>query len=207
MDLPTLAMLSYTPGQITLNSDERWLRVDHAAADEIDAVLRQEPFSTPRVYNRFAQARTLRSDPVALGTLGALSLGFVAAAIFASVGFAVSAAVSARERLTEFALLRALGLSPRQLAGWLSLEHSVLVAFSLLMGTALGLLLAWLVLPLIAITQAARRAIPDVIVVYPWRSIVGLELAVTLVLVAVVAVLTMVLRRIGLGTLLRIGEE
>jgi hypothetical protein len=67
--------------------------------------------------------------------------------------------------------------------------------------------LAWLVLPLIAITQAARRAIPDVIVVYPWRSIVGLELAVTLVLVAVVAVLTMVLRRIGLGTLLRIGEE
>lgn len=207
VDLPTLAMLSYTPGQNPLTSDERWLRVDNDRSDELDAALRLEPYSSARVFNRFEQAATLRSDPVALGTLGALSLGFVAAAIFASVGFAVSAAVSARERLTEFALLRALGLSPRQLVGWLSLEHSVLVAFSLIMGTVLGLLLAWLVLPLIAITQAARQAVPGVIVVYPWLDILALELSVTFILIVVVIVMTTVLRRIGLGTLLRIGEE
>jgi ABC-type lipoprotein release transport system permease subunit len=207
MDLPTLAMLSYTPGQATLTSGERWMSVDDARAEEIDATLRLAPYSTAKVFNRFEQATTLRSDPVALGTLGALSLGFVAAAIFAAVGFTVSAAVSARERLTEFALLRALGLSPRQLAGWLSLEHSMLVVFSLVMGTILGLLLAWLVLPLIAITQAATQAVPDVIVVYPWLAILALELAITIVLVIVVVVMTSVLRRIGLGTLLRIGEE
>lgn len=207
MDLPTLAMLSYTPGQATLTSGERWISVDDAQAGEIDETLRLAPYSTAKVFNRFEQAATLRSDPVALGTLGALSLGFVAAAIFAAVGFAVSAAVSARERLTEFALLRALGLSSRQLAGWLSLEHSALVAFSLLMGTILGLLLAWLVLPLIAITQAATQAVPDVIVVYPWLDILALELVIALILVIVVIVMTTVLRRIGLGTLLRIGEE
>ena len=93
------------------------------------------------------RARSLRTDPVALGIIGALAIGFVAAAMFAVVGFIVSAAVSARERVTEFALLRALGLSSVQLSSWLSLENAVLAGVSLVTGSLLGLVIAWVVLP------------------------------------------------------------
>ncbi len=103
-------------------------------------------------------------------------LGFVAAAIFAGIGFAVNAAVSARERLVEFALMRAVGLSNRQLIAWLGLENALLVIFGLVGGTVLGITLAWLVLPLIAITQDATVAVPGVIVIYPWQTILWLEL-------------------------------
>ena len=72
--------------------------------------------------------RALATDPVALGIIGVLGIGVVAAGLFAVVGFIVSAAVSARERVTEFALLRALGLSSSQLSGWLSLENATLAA-------------------------------------------------------------------------------
>jgi ABC-type antimicrobial peptide transport system permease subunit len=150
---------------------------------------------------------SLRTDPVALGILGALSLGFVAAALFAAIGFAVSSAVSARERLTEFALLRALGLSTRQLSSWLSLENGLLVAFSLASGTALGLVMAYFILPLVSLTQAAAQTIPDITVVIPWRSVLILEGTSLVALVIVVLVLATMLRRIGLGSSLRLGEE
>jgi ABC-type antimicrobial peptide transport system permease subunit len=131
----------------------------------------------------------------------------VAAAVFATVGFAVSATVSARERLVEFALVRALGLSRRQLAAWLSLEQGVLVVLSLLLGTLVGVLLTAVVLPLITLTQGGQPAVPPVLVRYPWTVILALEIGVVAVLAAVVTAMTVLLRRIGLGSLLRMGED
>jgi ABC-type antimicrobial peptide transport system permease subunit len=156
---------------------------------------------------REERTRELRTDPVALGTLGALSLGFSAAAIFAVIGFVSSAAVGARERMTEFALLRAIGLSSRQLAGWLLIENGFLVALSLLGGTLLGFLLSWLILPLITVNREAEQVFPSLIVIIPWRTIFMLEALILLTLLVVSAVMALVLRRVGLGTALRIGEE
>jgi len=131
----------------------------------------------------------------------------VAAAVFASVGFAVSATVSARERLTEFALLRALGLSNPQLGAWLAIEQAALVALSLGLGTAIGLLLSWLALPLISVTQVGTVPIPSLTVQYPWSTILLLELAVVGSLAVIVTVLITLLRRLGLGSLLRLGVD
>jgi ABC-type antimicrobial peptide transport system permease subunit len=131
----------------------------------------------------------------------------VAAAVFATVGFAVSATVSARERLKEFALLRALGLSPKQLVSWLSLEQGVLVVLSLALGTLVGFVLTALVLPLVSLTQTGANTIPEVIILFPWEIVLKLELAVLAILGLTVLVMTALLRRIGLGSLLRLGDE
>jgi hypothetical protein len=186
---------------------EYWLAVDDDNAEAAAEALREIPFSSTLVAPQHERARILRTDPVALGMIGALSIGFVAAIVFALIGFVTSAAVSVRERLTEFALLRAIGLSPRQLAGWLLLEHGFLLVVSLVFGTLLGLLLSWLVLPQISVTQAATRAFPSVVIVIPWGTVTLLELAAVTTLVLVSGLLALLLRRIGLGTLLRIGED
>jgi ABC-type antimicrobial peptide transport system permease subunit len=144
---------------------------------------------------------------VALGIIGALAIGFVAAALFAVLGFVVSAAVSARERVGEFALLRAIGLSPAQLSSWLSLENAVLAAVSLAAGTALGLLMVWLVLPFVTVTQGGATPYPPVRVAVPWASILVLEAVAVVTLVTTVLVLAWLLRRIGLAAVLRTGEE
>ncbi|HQX62466.1 MAG TPA: FtsX-like permease family protein, partial [Thermomicrobiales bacterium] len=170
-------------------------------------VVDASPFFTWKRQSRDQRTTTLQTDPVALGIIGALSVGFIAAILFATVGFVVSAAVSAHERLTEFALLRALGLSPRQLSGWLSLENGLLVMISVIGGTILGLGLAWLILPFVTLTQSASEIVPGIIVVIPWSWIILLELAVVGLLAVVVTVLGLLLRRIGLGGLLRLGEE
>jgi hypothetical protein len=71
----------------------------------------------------------------------------------------------------------------------------------------IGIILTAFVLPLVTLTQSGRPALPDVIVTYPWPAIAGLELAVVAVLALIVAVMTVLLRRVGLGSLLRLGEE
>jgi hypothetical protein len=207
VDFPTLVMEQFETGGRVLDDEEWWLATSPGMSEKVASVLSNSPYSSPRVDTRAARMATLRTDPVALGIIGALSLGFVAAALFAAIGFAVSSAVSARERLTEFALLRALGLSTRQLTSWLSLENGLLIAFSLIAGTALGLVLAYFILPLVSLTQAATQTIPEINVVVPWRSVLILEGTSLAALVIVVVVLATLLRRIGLGSSLRLGEE
>lgn len=206
-DLQTLMTQRYLVDGRVLTSEEWWVSAGSEQVPAVVDALQSAPFFSTRVEDRFDRGATLQSDPVALGIIGALSLGFVAAILFAAIGFAVSAAVSARERLTEFALLRALGLSPKQLSSWLSLENGLLVLISLVGGTLLGVLMAWLILPLVSLTQAAARTMPEVIVVVPWGSIFWLEVATIVILLVVVVVLTLALRRVGLGSLLRLGEE
>jgi ABC-type antimicrobial peptide transport system permease subunit len=206
LDLPTFQMMGYEPGYGLAAVDEYWLATNGEVDDAVTD-LRSPPINTFRANTIESLTDRLVSDPVALGTIGALTVGFVAAAIFAAVGFAVSATVSARERLIEFALLRALGLSPRQLGWWLILEQGVLVLVSLILGTLIGIVLTAYLLPLVTLTQGGRPAVPDVIVVYPWATVTWLELAVVGVLGAIVTVLTTVLRRVGLGSMLRLGED
>jgi ABC-type antimicrobial peptide transport system permease subunit len=144
---------------------------------------------------------------VALGIIGALTLGFVATSLFAIVGLTVSTAVAARQRRTEFALLRALGLSGRQLATTLWLENGSLVLVSLAAGTTLGLVIGWLVLPFVTVTQRATAPVPPVIVHVPWDGILLLDLGSAAALGIAVLLIGGVLRRLGVGSVLRMGED
>lgn len=207
VDLPTLEMVKFQSDGNMLGTGEWWIATTPGRRGAVANALELPPYSSPEVASRVERGQSLLADPVALGIIGVLSLGFVAAGLFAALGFAVSAAVSAWDRLTEFALLRALGLSPRQLSSWLSLENGLLVGVSLAGGTALGLLLAWLILPLVSLTQQASRTVPEVIVVVPWRSVVVLEAVSLAALALAIGAMAAMLRRIGLGSILRLGGE
>ena len=206
-DLPTVTALGFAPGREIPEPLEQWLAVAPDRADEIAVTLRGEPFYSPTVQGRAGRTAALLADPLALGTIGALLLGFIAAALVAILGFALNAAITARERQAEFALLRALGLHPRQLIATLSLEQGITVALSLFGGVLLGLLLARLVLPLVSLTQAGVAAVPSTQVIVPWLTIILLVGGLLVALVGAAAILGALLRRTGLGGALRVAEE
>ena len=199
-------MVGLTPTGRLAGPEEYWLAVS-GSPDEVSSVLMSEPFNSLDVRSRSAKFSALASDPVALGIIGALALGFIAAATFAAIGFAVSATVSARERLTEIALLRALGLSPAQLGRWLAGEQAMLVLVSIGLGTSIGLLLTAVILPLVSLTQSGDPAFPPVEVLFPWDQILRLDIAILITLGIVVLAMTFTMRRIGLGSALRMGED
>ncbi|MBT8217052.1 MAG: ABC transporter permease, partial [Acidimicrobiia bacterium] len=90
IDLPSLQMMTYEPGGDIRSADEWWLAVLEEDIAPVASALAAPPYESPGVEDRLTRARTLKSNPVALGTIGALSIGFVAAVVFAAMGFAVS---------------------------------------------------------------------------------------------------------------------
>lgn len=186
---------------------EWWLSVDPAKETQVATALRNAPFVPDAVVVRTELASALATDPVQLGLIGALGLGAVAAVAFAAIGFVVSAVLAASERVGEFALLRALGLSARQLSGWLTLESAALLVVGLVVGGGLGFGMAWLVLPFATLTASGALPVPTPQVIVPWDALTpGVWLALGLLVVSVFIVRRELLR-VHLSDVLRARDE
>ncbi|MBB5080279.1 ABC transporter permease [Nonomuraea endophytica] len=157
--------------------------------------LRHAPAWGASVVDLPSQAAKLRDDPLAAGLEGALTLGFAAALAFAVLGFLVSAAVAARERAGELAILRALGMSGRQLFWLLAVEQAFVIGLAMGAGIGLAVVVGYLVVPHIVLTGQAAAVVPAVTPVFPWWATLAMAVAVCLVLFGVVAGLAGSLRR------------
>jgi hypothetical protein len=213
LDLPTFSLARFAVDGTAIEADEWWVATNATAsngrpvAEAIQQARAGGPLGGAQVLSREATRDRLVSDPIALSTIGALSLGFVVAGLFAVIGLAVSAAVSARQRKTEFALLRALGLAPNQLSGWLWLENLSVILISIPAGTLLGLVICWVVLPFVTLTQSGGVPFPPVVVDVPWASVFVLEAISVAALAITLLALTRWMRGLGVGSVLRMGED
>ncbi|MDT7842258.1 ABC transporter permease [Streptomyces justiciae] len=169
---------------------EWWLETDRPSS--VAAALRARPDLDPaQVVVRDEIAEELRDDPFGAGPEAAFTAAAGVAAALAALGFAVSATGSLRERDTEFAVLRALGAPRRRLARTIAVEQGVLVTLALIVGAALGTVLARAVIPLVVLTTDATRPVPDVLVELPAGQVALLLAAVAVPPLAVTAVLAL----------------
>lgn len=186
---------------------EWWIAVRDGDTSAAAEELKRHPEWDQTVVDRSALTAQLRDDPLAGGLQGALILGFAAALVFALIGFLVNAVVAARERTAEFAVLRALGTSFRQILGLLAVEQAFMIGLSLATGTALAVLIARLVVPHIVLTGQATAVTPPVALDIPWAPTAALLAGLAVLLFAIVAVLAAALRRQDLASTLRVGED
>ncbi|MBA2265547.1 MAG: ABC transporter permease [Chloroflexi bacterium] len=205
LDLGGFALATYARSGEDLFADEWWLSVTDEAAAVV--ALDADPYSVETLTSRTGRTAELTDDPVALGVIGALAIGSIAALIVAIIGFVVSAVVSTRERLGEFALLRALGLSTAQLSAWLAFENAFLLAAGIVGGAGLGVLLSWLVLPFVTLTREARAVVPPVLVQIPWLAIGVVHLLAVAALAVAVVAIGGILRRVPVSGVLRAGQD
>jgi FtsX-like permease family protein len=171
-----------------------WLKTAPGQTVHVAHALRENA-AVGSVLVRDELADQLRSDPLTAGPRGALTAIALAAAVLAGAGCAVSAARAAEEREPEFAILRALGASPRRLARVLAAEQGVLLTLALGVGLLLGVLSTRLLIPLLVLTGEGTTARPEPLVLLPPGALAAL-LAAVLALPVLVAV----------GTALRRGD-
>ncbi|MEV5324903.1 ABC transporter permease [Nonomuraea sp. NPDC052634] len=192
-DWETMQTYELAMAQPPRPATEWWLATADGTA--ATAELKSHPEWDVTVLDQRALAASLQDDPLASGLQGALMLGFAAALVFAALGFLVNAAVAARERMSEFAVLRALGVSPRQVLGMLAMEQAFVVGLSLLAGTGLAVVVGVLVVPHIVLTGQAAAVTPGVVLDIPWGATTAMLALVTAVLFAIVAGLARTVRR------------
>ncbi|MEH0604219.1 ABC transporter permease [Streptomyces scabiei] len=157
----------------SLKPAEWWLSTAEPRATA--AAVRALPDVDPeQVMVRDETAAELRGDPFGAAPEAALTAAAAVTVLFASLGFAVSAAGAMRSRDAEFAVLGALGTPRRRLARLVAVEHCVLVTLALLVGTALGAVLTHALVPLVVLTGRATRPVPPVLVELPLLPLTAL---------------------------------
>lgn len=163
-------------------------------------------------YDLSAQSAELvgtaaQEDPLRVATQGALWLVILGSAALAAVGFAVHATGSLRSRATEFAQLRAVGLSRRRLVGIIGIESLLLCILGTFFGIGIGLVLAYLVGPLVGVSADGTPPVPSVVAKIPVADIALLAGVLAAVLAVVVLVAARVQRVAEPASALRRGEE
>jgi FtsX-like permease family len=171
VDGPTLDLDRFAAIGFPTTANEWWLSVAPGEAASVGDALSRPPFAAKAVVARDDVARSLASDPVSVGVIGALALGAIAALAFAVIGFLANAAVATAERLGDLVVLRALGVSGRQLIGWLAVESALLLGVGLVAGAGLGALLAHLVLPFASLAANGSPPVPPPAVIVPFEAL------------------------------------
>jgi ABC-type antimicrobial peptide transport system permease subunit len=126
---------SFAPNYIWLKTND-----DAASLAHIRSIL-------PNIHDRRSILAQMQNAADHLSIIGVMALGVAAALILALVGTLISSWVSITSRLTNFALVRALGMTPRQIAALLLWEQGFIYILALLLGTILSAMLMVFVAP------------------------------------------------------------
>ena len=139
-------------------------------------------------------------EPLPSAVAGMLYAGFWVSLLLSLLDFGFYLVVTARQRAFTFGVLRALGWDARHIWRLLFVEQVVLIAPALVIGSLLGLGLAYLLLPFLALVGSETLRVP-------WLAVGGMLLALVIAFTALMGVAAIFLRRMSVNQVLRLGEE
>ena len=180
---PLLIALAYAHHQSPW-ANEIWIKAAPGGANAAVASL-QGASGITQVLDQRSIAFDAAHAPQQLGLESNLLLGFVAALALALIAFAFHFLILARNRLSEYAVLEANGMSPSQVRRSLVVEELLVAGFCFVCGVVLGALAALVLLPALQLGTGAPENVPATIVTLdPVRLAIALVAVVAGVLVA-----------------------
>ena len=197
-----------TRGDMTAN--EVWIKTalsGDARARLVDRFADGGPFPVGRIIDAESDLRAARFDPLALaGWRALLLIAFGAILILSALGFLVHAYTSFRNRELQFALMRTMGFSTRQLVSLMWLEQALVIAAGMALGTWMGGRLGEAVMPFLGHDDAGSQVLPPFAIEVVWQNLLYTYRAMALIFTAIIAGVIWLVRRMALSRALRLGE-
>ncbi|GEM_PF-744598 len=216
-DLNRLLSLLNQSSTTPITPNEVWLKLA-PNAPQYTAMQAQEALSghsqnqrgivdVQQAFDRAALAASLHNEPLQSVIFGTLTVDFLIAALLSIVGLALLLYLIARQRTFEFGVLRVMGLSLRQLAGALGWEEVVLFILALLLGIPLGVWIATIVLPGLALDENGQPLLPPVTFQLNVPQALQEGAIISGCLLIGLVFTALIFRRLRVHEVLRLGEE
>ena len=135
-----------------------------------------------------------------------LVLLFLAVSLASASGVMLFSFLDTRERQTEFALLRTLGSTGRQLRGIVWFNLFLIVVCGVALGTWVGQLIGASILPLMEVAEEGERVTPPMAFTLDWSSLIVSYLVLAVVTVVTVVWLAWLSAKIQVQQVLRMGD-
>ncbi|BFH67786.1 hypothetical protein J27TS7_19380 [Paenibacillus dendritiformis] len=149
----------------------------------------------------------LSKHPTRGGIFGILSMGFLISVIISLIGYLLYWFFNLSSRVVQFGILRAMGLSRRQLTGMLLLEQIFTAGLSIGIGILLGKLASRLFLPFLQSAENAKMQVPPFRIIFDAKDTMQLYAVVAVMILTGATLLFMQIRRLRVHQAVKMGEE
>ena len=146
-------------------------------------------------------------DPlVKAGWRSLLFIAFSSVLVLSCLGFLVHAYISFRNRQLQFALLRTVGFSMRQLVTMVWLEQMLVILVGLALGTWMGGRLGAVIMPFLGHDDFGSQVMPPFAMQINWNVLILTYAIMFLVFAVIILGMIWLVNRISLQRVLRLGE-
>ena len=174
-DLETLIRhINILSPALVATPNEMFIEKASGAGDSVNSVVTRM-VGRDLVHDREQQLEQVRLDPLITAGWQAMVLLAMAIIIFtAGLGYVTYLLAFANRSRNEMGFLQSVGLSSRQMAGLLMLEHFIIVAVGIGLGSGAGWLMSDLMVSSVAVTENGRQVVPPFILETDFRFLAPL---------------------------------
>ncbi|MCZ6539292.1 MAG: ABC transporter permease, partial [Chloroflexi bacterium] len=194
--------------RIAEQANEIWIDTGAAAPSDVGSELRR---GSPSALSVIAQDQLLRDasvDPlISAGWRALLAIAFTTVLTASAVGFLVYSQVTFASRMTEYAVVRTLGLTTRQVLGLVTLELTMVLVPAVIIGAVLGMRMGATIIPFLVTSGEGVRVVPPVVLDIDWRTIGVLVGVVGAIFLAISIGLISSVRNISPPRVMRMGQK
>jgi putative ABC transport system permease protein len=148
-----------------------------------------------------------KTDPSLQGMNGALTLSFVIIMLMTIIGFLIYWILSIRSRTLQFGILRAMGISFKEIIGILGYEQILVSGVSIACAFIIGGVVSDLFVPLFQFMYAVDDQIPPFRVAAMQADYIKMYVIIALMLIGGFAILGALIRKININKALKLGED
>lgn len=184
-----------------------WIARDaNAEVGDLVTGVRQRGITVIDAIDTETTIREEQARPQRQGLFGLLSVGFIASGLLTLLGFLLASLISSRRRAIELGVLRALGLSGRQMGVALVAEQVILVLAGIGAGTGIGLAAAQLVIPYLQVGVGPHPGVPAYPPEIAWSQVQIIYIIFGIALLLTLLALAWILGRMRLFQAVKLGD-
>ncbi len=149
----------------------------------------------------------LKMEPAILSTNGSLTLGFILTMIICLSGFLTYWVISLKKRSLQFGIMRAMGISSRNVIGMLSFEHLLISGSAILAGISVGALASNIFIPVYELFYNTDTQVLPFRVIAHRTDYIRLYVVVAVMLLTALSILFIITRNIKVTQAIKLGED
>ena len=185
-----------------------WLKMEEGAtSEELYEDITEKNIKIQKITDCSQLLIAEKTDPDLQGMDGALTMGFVVIMLMTVIGFLIYWIISIRSRTLQFGVLRAMGVTFKEIIATLGYEQLLVSVASIAAGFVIGGIASDLYIPLFRTMYDAADQTPPFIVRGDAGDYIKMYVIIAIMLLGGFAVLGGIIRRININKALKLGED
>ena len=189
-------------------ANEVWIETGEVLPSEVATDIRRRMSVPPSLIAQDQLLRDAAVDPlISAGWKALLAIAFTTVLAASAVGFLVYSQVTFASRMTEYAVVRTLGLTTKQVLGLVTLELLMVLVPAVLVGGLLGMRMGATIIPFLVTSGEGVRVVPPVVLAVDWQAVGVLVGVIGAIFLAISIGLISSVRKISPPRVMRMGQN